>query len=329
MSKRKEPEIVSPPVITRFTRRRMLSANSSKQVNPPPIPESIEPSESPSEPTNDTTQTQPGPVLNFPKIDVQTDTGNIDLTAVIMGLFSNPLFTSIITSVLSPVLTESLSDTIKTSINTAIQDVMKSLRDKIDAESVRIDKNELDIAALTDENNELRSNLERAEDRIEDLNVQIEELEQYGRRNSLRFHNLTLGDVENTDTEIVRICKEKLNIDITPDDICRSHPVGRPNNRGKSQVICRLRNWKIKNQIYSKKKLLKNDNDRILITEDLTKYRQSIVTEITKAKRAGKVYSFWTNDGRIFIKTGERGSKLPIRSIDDLHYYAPPDGHNE
>ena len=72
----------------------------------------------------------------------------------------------------------------------------------------------------------------------------------------------------------------------------------------------RFRNWKIKNSIYSQKKGLKEDPDHVFITEDLTSHRQAIVNEIVKAKRAGKVSSFWTNDGRIFIKTGEFSLKL-------------------
>jgi hypothetical protein len=51
--------------------------------------------------------------------------------------------------------------------------------------------------------------------------VDIEELEQYGWRNSLRFHNvpITKEELNKTDDKIVDICKQHLKIDITPDDI--------------------------------------------------------------------------------------------------------------
>ena len=133
-----------------------------------------------------------------------------------------------------------------------------------------------------------------------------------------------------TDDIVVDICKNKLKVDITKDDINRSHPVGKPKH-GKSQIICRLRNWKVKNAIYKMKKELKGDPDRIFITEDLTMYRQSVITEISKAKRSGRVKSFWTNDGRIFLKLTENGPKHLIKcheDFDDLikqHYYADTD----
>jgi hypothetical protein len=68
-------------------------------------------------------------------------------------------------------------------------------------------------------------------------------------------------------------------IQITPplcvDDINRSHIIGTINN-GKGQLICRFKNWKIKNAIYMLKKNLKNNPEKIFITEDLTKTRQFI-----------------------------------------------------
>ncbi|KAK3104643.1 hypothetical protein FSP39_006965 [Pinctada imbricata] len=270
--------------------------------------------------------TDPHPtLLNFPQINVQTETGaSIDFTSVIIGLLGNPLFTNVIATALTPALSESLSTSIKTSINEAIHSAIKSVQDKLESESQRVDSNEQNIATLTEENNELRERAHKAEERIEDLECKLEELEQYGRRNSLRFHNVLLSDSNNTDVDIVNICKEKLNVDISTDDICRSHPIGRPNHHGKSQIICRFRNWKLKNRVYSKKKLLKDDSSRIFITEDLTHYRQEIISEISKAKRARKVYSFWTNDGRIFIKTTERGPKILISSIAELNFHAPP-----
>jgi hypothetical protein len=42
--------------------------------------------------------------------------------------------------------------------------------------------------------------------------VDIEELEQYGRRNSLRFHNvpITKEELNKTDDKIIDICKQHL-----------------------------------------------------------------------------------------------------------------------
>ena len=68
----------------------------------------------------------------------------------------------------------------------------------------------------------------------------------------------------------------------------------------------------------------KLNNSSLFIPEDLTRYRQQIVQELPKAKKAKKVHSFWTNDGRIFAKLSERENKFMIRSLEDLRDLEPP-----
>ena len=227
----------------------------------------------------------------------------------------------------------------------AMEEANQSLRNQIAAQEKVI---ALQGARITD----LEHSYNELYDWLSDADAQHEELEQYGRRNSLRFHNVLIpeemepdaegemgeeGDEEAaessdaitdpdtiTDKVIVKLCKDKLKVDITVDDILRSHPIGRPNRHGKSQLICRFRSLKIKNKIYSNKKLLKGDQDKIFVTEDLTKYRQSLVSEIASAKRAGQVHTFWTNDGRIFLKKDRYGEKHLIRSFEDLDILVPP-----
>ena len=71
-------------------------------------------------------------------------------------------------------------------------------------------------------------------DEVSQLNVNIEKLEQYGRRTSFRFHNVPMaqGDFQKTNQIIVDIVNTKLKI--TPplcvDDINRSHIIGNINN---------------------------------------------------------------------------------------------------
>ena len=61
-----------------------------------------------------------------------------------------------------------------------------------------------------------------------------------------------------------------------------------------------------------KKKNLNNNEDNIFITEDLTKFRQSIIKELNTQKKAKTLNSFWTLDGLIFTK------KIPGRHSSDV-----------
>lgn len=65
--------------------------------------------------------------------------------------------------------------------------------------------------------------------------------------------------------------------------------------------------------------MLKNNSDKIFITEDLTRYRQSIVSKLIEAKKRKSILGFWTFDGRIYIKMEQNGEKLEVTSLDEIN----------
>jgi predicted nuclease with TOPRIM domain len=184
---------------------------------------------------------------------------------------------------MSTLLTKSIESSIKTAISGATVGLHK-----------KIETQEKEISDLKSESSQIKIENRRLNDNVFDLMVDIEELEQYGRRNSFRFHNvpITKEELNKTDDKIVDICKQHLKIDITPDDINRSHIIGKIHHEGSCQLICRFRNGKIKNQIFKQKKQLKSNANKIYITEDLTRYRQQLVSKIQIARKERKIYAF-------------------------------------
>ena len=339
-SKRKQSETVSPPSSIRNTRRRFLSATMSS--NP-----SIESGESHQEGVviaEGVTLAEEGesPQLQFgyfglPQISLHTGPGgNIDLTSAIDHLLNSPAFSTALATSLVPLLTPLLSASLMSSINdtvrTAVQDAVKPLQEQVTDLTDRVNRADHKISSLTQENDDLKERVRELEVNVVDLDNRcinldcgLEQLEQYGRRNSLRFHNVPLeSESADTDDAIANLCTEKLGVTITADDICRSHRIGRANRFGSYQVICRFRNWKLKNKVFTNKRKLKDNEDHTFITEDLTKYRQEIVSEMLKAKRAGKIHAFWSTDGRLFMKVTESGFKHRVDSIDELNNLVPP-----
>jgi hypothetical protein len=63
---------------------------------------------------------------------------------------------------------------------------------------------------------------------------------------------------------------------------------------------------------------LKNHPDKIFITENLTKYRTGLVKQLVELKYNGLLYTYWTSDGRIFIKQNTTSRKLLINNNDDI-----------
>jgi hypothetical protein len=233
-------------------------------------------------------------------------------------LLKEPVLESIVPNIYEKVMTKAeahLKNIITSAVAEAVTNAVKPLIDMIHRQGETITCLQQDNTTLRQDNANLRRD-------VIHLSEQIEELEQYGRRTSLRFHNVPMRDIDKqrTDNIIVDIVKSKMKmINFSVNDINRSHIIGNI-NQGKGQIICRLRNWKIKNSIYQLKTNLKSNADRIFVTEDLTKHRQSIVKELNIARKAKKISSFWTFDGRIFAKVTQESGKQLIKNLDDVRH---------
>ena len=119
----------------------------------------------------------------------------------------------------------------------------------------------------------------------------------------------------NTDDIIVDICKNKLKLDISTNDISRSHFIGKVRN-WKSQVIVRFLSYRCREKVYNSKRNLKNDADRIFITENLTKTRTNLVKSLADLKYNQNIKTCWITDGRVYAKLNESSRRTLIRNHD-------------
>jgi len=91
---------------------------------------------------------------------------------------------------------------------------------------------------------------------------------------------------------IIKVCKEKLKINISEEEIDRSHTLGRINHNGKVSIICRFRGWKAKNKAYRAKSELIGNTNKILITEDLTIFRRRLISRLKNIRKQMKTSLF-------------------------------------
>ena len=56
----------------------------------------------------------------------------------------------------------------------------------------------------------------------------------------------------------------------------------------------------------------------MFITENLTQFRTSIVKALADLKFDGHIYTYWTSDGRIYVKRFQNSRKMLIRSHNDI-----------
>lgn len=165
---------------------------------------------------------------------------------------------------------------------------------------------------------------------IEDLQGNLDELEQYSRKNSLEFHGIP-EDVGIPTDEVVCKVAQAVGVEMDPEKIEISHRLYR--KKGIKPVIAKFANYKDKAKCYKARIRLKDVNlstifpsysgtsladQRVFINENLTGYRSEMMKIAIEKRRDEKILSTWSLDGKIFIKTSPSGRPRQMFSIDDV-----------
>ena len=115
--------------------------------------------------------------------------------------------------------------------------------------------------------------LEASRKKLEQDNValldQLDEQEQYSRRNCLVFQGVTEQQKAKTD-----LCSRSLGVMVDSRSIDHSHRLGKPNGDKPQQIIVKFTNYE-QRQIFSVKRKLKGA--KTAITENLTRRRSALL----------------------------------------------------
>ena len=140
------------------------------------------------------------------------------------------------------------------------------------------------------------------EGEIDELKLTHNELEQYGRRNSLRIINMKFrgprGPPQDERT-LTRSALDFLNSDVLKGKhtlvehvIERCHFVGKPLTSRSQKILVKFARYHDKWKVCSSKKNLKNHPNETFLTEDLTKINHAVVKSLLPLKKAEKIDSF-------------------------------------
>ena len=66
------------------------------------------------------------------------------------------------------------------------------------------------------------------------------------------------------------------------------------------------------------RKLLMVTHVVFFISENLTKYRTELVKKLSQLKYSKQIYTYWTSDGRIYVKQTETSRKQTVNNFDDI-----------
>lgn len=160
------------------------------------------------------------------------------------------------------------------------------------------------------EKNEVIKDLEN---KVEKLEIRVDDLEQYSRRNSIRLSGVGESIIENP----IKMLEEKLDVEIDHHrDIDRYHRVGKTNpGRKPRDILIKFANYHTKAAVIRSRYKLKGTG--YFINEDLTKLRSKLLFECRNLKKQSTLKDAWTRDGNIYIKLNDDTTKR-ITSPEDL-----------
>ena len=172
--------------------------------------------------------------------------------------------------------TEQLNDMNKAInlINEKFEDFEKALKEKDE-----------EIKLLEKENNYLNKGLDK-------MDGVVDREEQYSRINCLLVHGIVDETVEDKEQNIIYTLQQSMNETIQPEDIDRSHKLGKPNsskNVKPRPIIVKFVRYNTCNRIYRNKKNLKGTG--ISVTESLT---AKTINMLEKAKEEHTFTNVWS-----------------------------------
>ena len=183
---------------------------------------------------------------------------------------------------------------------------------------------------IKDQKEAVRNN----KDSIDDLHTQLDELQQYSRRECLEISGIP--KLEND--QPVTLLKEMANnigVTIADSDISVAHRL--PDTKTtKNRMIVKFVQRDKKEELYSKRSKLRAFNcdrlptvqaagvrckDRVFINESLTPYRKQLLRRINDYKKEN-VYKFvWTRNGKIFLKKNEASRAHGFSTEEDFNKF--------
>ena len=112
------------------------------------------------------------------------------------------------------------------------------------------------------------------------------------------MHGIAETNNENTDNLVLKTINKKLDVDITENEIDKSHRIGRKKDGQRpTPIIVKLTRYNTRKKVFASKRKLKGMG--VSITESLTTKRMEQLNKVTEEHGFTNV---WTTDGRILFK---------------------------
>lgn len=198
---------------------------------------------------------------------------------------------------------------------TGMQAFLDVLSKQYDGILKSLETHKEEIKDLKKQANSLEDQLVSRNDRIVQLEREVERLQQYSRKANVEIHGIKKTDTEDL-TCIVQSIASKLELSVpTVEDIEAVHRI-----KGKLNcippILVRFKNRATRDKWIEKRMVLKDED--IYINENLTPSVKRLIW-MTKKRAKEKSYRYvWSRNGRVFVRKEEGATLLRIDSEDAL-----------
>ena len=204
----------------------------------------------------------------------------------------------------------SIKSAIKEAVNVAVADVTAKL-DRKEAELVELKRRVEDLEAYSRMDNIIVCGLPEAASEIASgVNYSADTVP-------------TTGGEMSTTSELlfINFCREKLKIEVNPNDISVAHRLARPRGTvsGPHPMIIRFSNRKAKFRVLAARRALRGQPSckNIYINEHLTIGVSQLFHKARKLVKDTRIQTAWTTGGKLYIKTLPKdGSRIQLISSD-------------
>ena len=195
------------------------------------------------------------------------------------------------------------------------------------------------VEVLTGQNKLLITSHNTQQKKIVQLEQDLDDLQQYGRRENVCFSNLKFGDNAPVMQQVIELCDE-INVTVTDTDFVDVHPLPTSNGRAK-RVVARFKDRKLAQKVMAARKATKNMNPAkksklaadpnrgFGIQPNITPKRSALLAQTKAAVEKANLSGTWvdTRTGAILLRVREGERPRVIRDtrqiMDVVKSYVP------
>ena len=135
------------------------------------------------------------------------------------------------------------------------------------------------------------------------LQLKVDELEQYSRRNNVRIAGIQEDETEDVGKIVLDLINDQLGLDPPMEvrEIDRVHRVGTINPDKHRPVLLKLATYRSRKRIMQLGPEAKKKCNKIYFNDDLTRLRSEMLWKLRTKKKAKLIEGCWTSEGRVLI----------------------------